>query len=570
MSKTQTADKKKNEMPGAGNSFTLFGKKFHFSREEQVCSALLIILLMVVYAIRTNFLLMPYERDEGFYSYIGTLVLDGKIPYKDFFEVKFPGLFYFYGMMVSIFGDTVKGMHTGWMYLNMLTLVILYFASKKLFSPIAGIVSATTFAIVSLTPNLSGFTVQAEHAVAFFISLAILLYSFARNSQKWYHYFMMGLALGCAIMVKTSAIFLCLWGGVVILSDFLFTRPLKIKTLLVNGISYALGGGTVIGIIFLVIYSQGAFDDMIYCAVEAPRKYISGMPYEEGVKYFKYTRDLIVQNYKFFWVHAILAAGVFLVRSIDLKIVVFGITLMAASFLTIVPGYFFYGHYWIQMLPGMAIAAGLTCFGITTLLEKVIKTGKFKLRYVYLVVFGMVTVNHVMTQKSYYFHPNYDMILRQVYGSNPFPEAMEIGNFINANSKPEDQIVLIGSEPEIYFYTKKRCPSRFAYFTGLVTNTDQAKDGQREFVKDVEAAKPRYLVFFNHPISLLVQPDADRYVFEWANKYITEGYDLVGCIEMKDGFASSYVWKEQLANFKPNSQNQIYIYERKKAPVTPA
>ncbi len=566
MSKTQTADKKKvAAQPGNVIGFTIFGKKFQISREEQVSSALLIVLLMVVYSIRSNFLLMPFERDEGFYSYIGTLVIDGKIPYKDFFEVKFPGLFYFYGLMVSLFGDTVKGMHTGFMYLNMLTIVIIYFASRNLFTPIAGIISAITFAVVSLTPNLSGFTVQAEHAVALFISLAILVYSVARKTKKWYWYFMMGLALGCAIMVKTSAIFLCLWGGVVIIVDFLFTRPLKIKDLLVNGFSYTIGGAVVIGTIFLVIYSQGAFNDMIYCAVEAPRKYISGMPYEEGVKYFKYTRDSIVLNYKFFWVHAILAAGVFLVRSIDLKMVFFGITLMAASFLTIVPGYFFYGHYWIQMLPGLSIAAGLTCFGIISLLERSIKTGKFNLRYVYLVIFSMVTINHVMNQKSYYFHPNYDLILRQVYGSNPFPEAMEIGNFINANSKPEDKIVLIGSEPQIYFYTKKRCPSRFAYFTGLVTNTDQAKDGQREFVKDVEAAKPRYLIFFNHPISLLVQPDADRYVFEWANKYITEGYDLVGCVEMKDGFASTYAWKEQLVNFKPDSQNQIYIYERKKA-----
>ncbi|HOZ88247.1 MAG TPA: hypothetical protein PL029_10835, partial [Bacteroidia bacterium] len=89
MSKTQTADKKKvAAQPGNVIGFTIFGKKFQISREEQVSSALLIVLLMVVYSIRSNFLLMPFERDEGFYSYIGTLVIDGKIPYKDFFEVK--------------------------------------------------------------------------------------------------------------------------------------------------------------------------------------------------------------------------------------------------------------------------------------------------------------------------------------------------------------------------------------------------------------------------------------------------------------------------------------------------
>jgi hypothetical protein len=32
---------------------------------------------------------------------------------------------------------------------------------------------------------------------------------------------------------------------------------------------------------------------------------------------------------------------------------------------------------------------------------------------------------------------------------------------------------------------------------------------------------------------------------------------------MIEGYASNYVWKEQLATYKPQAQNQIYIYERK-------
>jgi hypothetical protein len=172
--------------------------------------------------------------------------------------------------------------------------------------------------------------------------------------------------------------------------------------------------------------------------------------------------------------------------------------------------------------------------------------------------------------KSYYFHPNYNVIMRAVYGNNPFPESMEIANYIKSNSTQQDQTVLIGSEPQIYVYLNKKSPSRHAYFAALVADFPQHKQWQREFIKDVEKTKPRYLVYFNHGISLFVQPTADRYIFEWANKYITENYHLVGAADMVDGMATNYLWKEQLAGFQQKGQNCIYTYELNTPATQPA
>ena len=96
--------------------------------------------------------------------------------------------------------------------------------------------------------------------------------------------------------------------------------------------------------------------------------------------------------------------------------------------------------------------------------------------------------------KDYYFHPNYDRILRTTYGNNPFPESMAIANWLNANTKPEDGLVIMGSEPQIYFYTKKHCPSRHAYFAAIVDNVKEHEEWQHEFVNDVEKAKPKYFI----------------------------------------------------------------------------
>ncbi len=567
MAKQKKAHQQTKQTITSGPSTAQLNKKSNFNLEEKVCISLLLFLIILIYIIRSKFSLIPFERDEGIYSYFGKLILEGKIPYKDFFEIKFPGLFYFYGFMVYVFGATVEGMHTGFMYLNIATIIIIYNTSRLLFSPIAGIISATTFAFVSLTATLSGFTVQSEHGVAFFISLGVLFYALSKKYNKWYWYGLMGFAMGSSFMIKTNGVFLCLWGGLIIILDFLFTKPKNIKQSCLNLLAYVSGGVLIVLIFFFIMYTKGVFNEMIYYTVEIPKKYIGNVPFDIGYSYFKNARDSIVQNHKFFWVHSVLAIVLCLVKSVDYKLKFFGITLLAFSFLTIVPGFYFYGHYWIQAIPGVSIVAGLSYHSIISFLKKTFNNKYTGIKYIYISIFILLTYSHVSALKPYYFSPNYDLILRVVYGNNPFPEAMKIGNFINANAKPEDNLVLIGSEPQIYFYTNKKCPSPYAYFTALVNNTPEHKKMQREFVADVEKAKPKYLVYFNHPISLLVQPNTDKYIFDWAYKYFNDYYNVVGIADMIDGQPTKYLWREQVAGYKPVSQNVIYTFERKPEPA---
>lgn len=532
------------------------------SLEEKICFGLLLVLLALVASIRTKFNGIPFERDEGIYSYIGKLVLEGKTPYVDFYEQKFPGLFYFFGVMVFFSGDTVVGLHNGFMVLNLLTIVIVFLSARKMFSPLAGIIAATTFAFVSLTPNLSGFTIQSEHIVAFFISLGILMFVYYQKSGKRFFIALMGLAFGSAFMTKPSGIFLLGWGGFTLLLDFAFAKQRNVKELMINIVYYGAGSALIVLSLFLLVFLKGSFEQMLYWTIDMPKYYINKMKFEDGIQYFKYTRDAILQNHKFFWVHALLAIPAVLLKNVTWKFKLSILLLAGLSFLTIVPGYYFYGHYWIQLIPGLAFLSAFTFQTVTDAIKPLAKSLQPRLRIAYVLVFSFMVFSHITSQKTYYFHPNYTRILRQVYGANPFPEAMEISNYINANSKPEDNIILIGSEPQMYIYTNKKSPSRHAYFASVVTDVPPHKQWQREFVQDVEKADPRYVVFFNHAISLFVQPNTDTYVFEWANKYITDRYHLIGIADMQNGLETNYVWKEALANYRPQGQNVIYIYEK--------
>ncbi|MBK7819009.1 MAG: hypothetical protein IPJ60_16840 [Sphingobacteriaceae bacterium] len=91
MAKTKVAEKKV-VVPAVKTTkeFKIGSKTIIVSNEDLICTGLLFVLVFIVHSIRTNFAGIPFERDEGIYSYFGKLVLEGKVPYKDFYEVKFP------------------------------------------------------------------------------------------------------------------------------------------------------------------------------------------------------------------------------------------------------------------------------------------------------------------------------------------------------------------------------------------------------------------------------------------------------------------------------------------------
>lgn len=534
------------------------------SQEDKIGYAALAVILFLVWFIRSNFLLIPFERDEGGYSYYGKMLLEGKLPYRDFYEQKLPGIFYFYASIVWIFGSTVEQLHKAFTLINMLTIVSIYFSLRKLFSAPAGIVGALTYALVSMTPNLSGFTIQAEHGVALFSAVGILFYALSRKSSKWYWYLLSGLAFGMAFMIKTTGLFMMFWGGLILVLDFLFTKEKNFKQFFIRVALYCAGAISVVALLLLIILMKGTMEDMIFWVYSIPKYYVNRIPFDEGVKYFGYSRDAIVQNHKFMWVHAVLALALCLFKQVDWRMKFFTLSLAACSFMTIVPGYYFYGHYWIQLIPGVAILSGMTFFYASEMIGSVAKAQKTRLTYVYLGIFGILAFSHIQKNKSYYFNPNYTLIMRQVYGNNPFPETMEIAKYLNSVMKPEDKLAVFGSEPELFIYTNKTSPTRHVFFSTIVASIPEHKKFQREFVKDIEAAKPKYFVFYRHSVSLLVQANVDQYVFEWANKYLSDNYKVIGVVDMPEQqLNSTYAFGKDAETYQAKAQNVIFIFERK-------
>src|SRR5438128_12408619 len=93
---------------------------------------LAVIIPVLVIAIRSRLLGIPLERDEGEYAYAGQLLLQGIPPYKLAYNMKFPATYAAYAVIMSIFGQTVIGMHGGLLLVNAATIALLLFVGCRL------------------------------------------------------------------------------------------------------------------------------------------------------------------------------------------------------------------------------------------------------------------------------------------------------------------------------------------------------------------------------------------------------------------------------------------------------
>src|SRR5437868_12498855 len=102
-------------------------------------------------------------------------MLQGIPPYELAYNMKLPGTYAAYALILAVFGQTIRGVHVGILLINSTTIVVMYFLGQKLFGRIGGVVAAATFALLSLSYSVFGCAGHATHFVTLFGLTGVLL-----------------------------------------------------------------------------------------------------------------------------------------------------------------------------------------------------------------------------------------------------------------------------------------------------------------------------------------------------------------------------------------------------------
>ena len=121
--------------------------------------------VLFVLVVRVRLRELPLERDEGEYAYAGQLILQGVPPYKEVYNMKLPGTYAAYAVIMAVFGQSPSGIRLGLALVNAASIVLVFRLGRRLLDEAAGVAAAVAFALLSLSPSVLGLAGHATHFV---------------------------------------------------------------------------------------------------------------------------------------------------------------------------------------------------------------------------------------------------------------------------------------------------------------------------------------------------------------------------------------------------------------------
>ena len=528
--------------------------------------ALVAAALLLVAVVRLRLADVPLERDEGEYAYAGQLILHGTPPYQQAYNMKFPGTYYAYALVMAVFGQTARGIRWGLLLVNAATVLLVFAIGRRLFGRNVAAVAAVTFALLSLDRWIMGVFAHATHFVLLPALAGLYLLLVAPSQRRPLWILAGGALLGLAVLVKQHA-FTFVPLGVLVLWGAHHGSGRGVRSMILELGALAVGASVPFAILVAVFQAQGVLDRFWFWTFTYAREYVSEIPLSAFAGNLAQGFERVTRATTLLW----------LVGGVGVIALWFGrwgktekwllTSLLVASFVAICPGLYFREHYFILMLPAVALLVGVAFESAARLLERSLpgRVGRIVTAIGFLGLAGIVIVR----QADFLFRMSPQEVSRERYGRNPFIESVAIADYLRQRTTPEDRIAVLGSEPQIYFYSGRRSATGYVYMYPLLERQRYAARMQAEMLHEIETAHPTYLVLVQIATSWFVTPSIIEIV-DWANRYTSRCYDLVGITDIVSLDETRYVWDGHVAGYQPQSRNLILVYRRKSdAPCAP-
>lgn len=488
----------------------------------------LLLILLAIAAVRWRLLGVPLERDEGEYAYNAQLLLGGVTPYRlAHASQKLPGASLCAALALALWSKLPHGLHFGLLLVNLASASLLFALVRRLAGDTAGLVAAGVFGLLAVGQGVLGFAAHATHFVIapMLGGLLVLLGALERDGATK-RLFAAGALLGLAIVARQPSAAFALFGAALLaLSDR--RRGATWSACARRQLPFGIGVVTPFAVLCLWLWSAGVFPTFWFWTFEYARSYGSQKSLTGGLEALRLQLPVVTQGAVPLWLAALAGAAVLCVRR-GLAATVFA-GWSAAALLAVSAGLYFREHYFVQLLPVVAGLVGVAATGPGSS-SHVARHWK---RVGPLAAFVLVAACAV-AQREYLFVRAPRDISRVAYAGNFFVEVEDLARELKARSAPSDEVVVLGSEPQLYAYAGRRSATPFIYTYALMEDSPFAERFQREFCQAVETAAPRFIVFVQSPFSWAPRRTSRTRVFAWASTYLPDHYDLIGVVRAGD------------------------------------
>jgi hypothetical protein len=483
----------------------------------------------LVLAIRIRLLRIPLERDEGEYAYAGQLILQGIPPYKLAYNMKFPGTYAAYALIMSIFGQTIDGVHLGLILLNAATVALVFVLGRRLLNSTAGIAAAMAYTVLSVSPSVLGLAAHATNFVMLPVLGGILLILGGPESkqQSFIRLFIAGALFGTGVLMKQPGVLFILFGALYILWRDLHRGSLFNRGL-IRILVFLIGGIVPFGITCLILWHAGVLDRFWFWTIDYAWQYGRLVPLSQAPRIFLQSASDVVETGWPLWILGAIGAIAGICNKRTRVSALFLVAFFFFSVLALCPGFYFRPHYFILVLPAVSLLTGVAIGEVS----RIVADRVILIRFAPALLLALALTVPILLDKKIFFQVPPNQACALIYPQNPFLEALRIGDYIHEHTEADDTIAVLGSEPEIYFYSHRRSATGYIYTYELMEPQQYARRMQREMIGEIENARPKYLVSVAMAFSWLRRPDSDEAIFNWANEYMAQNYTVAGLVNI--------------------------------------
>ncbi|MDX1409315.1 MAG: hypothetical protein R3330_14310, partial [Saprospiraceae bacterium] len=434
--------------------------------------------------------------------------------------------------------------------------------ARYIWDATGGAIALLSFVVFGMNMQVAGFALQSEHIVLAYALPGLLLTLKGMREQRTRDMFWGGLLLACCALVKQSGIFFCAAGVVAVVLHLLPAHRWRKAAFRHAILPFVTGAVAPIVLFLLILVFTGALDAFWYWIYQHPASYVAERA-GTGIDQLIFFWQGISERH-WFWI-GLTASGLAalpFVRGIGWRLKVFLIMFFVLSMLTIAPGRRFYGHYWLMCFPAWSLLAP----GLIRLIRDVLGARKGTRRLVWVPVLLLIGGGawHFAGLGEYYFGSDLDMVMKQSYRDNYFPEHQVIGDFLNTQLQSGDQLIVMGSEPQIYLYTGRKSPTRHFYMTYTSKDLPEALRWEDEVIEAISTSKPKYIAFIYEPYSWMFKDNSRRKMYNWTHNLARARYETIAHMDLIKGMhVNRLITGSQAAAYAPASNHYITIYQRR-------
>jgi 4-amino-4-deoxy-L-arabinose transferase-like glycosyltransferase len=407
-------------------------------RSRQFRLAVLGIILLTV-AIRLPSLLHPQAIDsEAMYSVVANEIVDGGRPYIDAIERKPPLLFWTYAVIFKVAGEfNWKALHIVALVWTLCAMAGLYVIGRELFDRNTGLIAALFYGVFQHWWTWKNLAFDAEMLMNLPIIWAWAI-AFRRSSSRLRpELFAAGALLGAAFLLKQPAAIAAVPLGIyLLLPSYRTSRSLTRTDSIIHATMLTAGFLAALGLVTIVLWKQGILGEAFYWTIA-----------DHDVPHV-FWRKGMVNTLEFLGACLPLVAGAIMAyRDRDEiwagkaaeRIALFG--LLAASAIGAAAGARFYRHYYVQLIPPLALLAAPHYARLWSRRKQhwLLSAVTYAWLALTVIAFSIIHWKGLARQRA----------------------PSEAGRYLSTHSAPEDRIFVWGQTPKIYLDAQRRPASRY-------------------------------------------------------------------------------------------------------------